>query len=162
MKIRISRTLVLIFACFSCYFSSAQDTPFSVETKGLFHKKIIKRCGFELTHQQLVEFMATDPLMDDYTKPMAGLYLTNTLLNATGSVLSTWPLWQLQFDRDPNLNLTYVGLGVMIGSIILNKLFMKKSIQAVEFYNNGYVRPSKESGVLLKPASKGVGIALTF
>ncbi len=147
--------LILVTVC------SAQEVPFQIERKGLFKKTVIKKCGFTLSNQQFIEFLADDPLMDQYTKPLAAIYISNSLLNATGTVLSTWPLWQLQFDKEPNLNLTYAGIGVVVGSFVLNRVFLHKARQAAEYYNNGYQEP-KKVGLQLKPASSGVGIALVF
>ncbi len=154
--------LVALFITFFTLISHAQEVPFVIEKKGIFKKTVIKKCGFELTNQQFIEFIANDPLMDRYTRPLAGIHLTNILINATGSILSTWPLLQLQFDRDPNLNLTYAGLGMVVGSIILNRLFLNKARKAAIFYNNGYQKPLSTSGIFLKPAHSGLGIALTF
>tara|TARA_Y100000816_G_C26048614_1_gene549636 strand:- start:253 stop:738 length:486 start_codon:yes stop_codon:yes gene_type:complete len=151
-------TIAALLAISLCF---AQDGQFQIEKKGIFKKTIIKSCGFELSHQQFIEFISNDPLMDNYTKPLAGIFITNSLLNATGTVLSTWPLWQLQFDKEPNLNLTYVGVGIVVTSIVLNKIFINKAVKAARYYNNGYQEPQKV-GLQLQPASSGVGIALVF
>ncbi|WP_421870892.1 hypothetical protein [Marinoscillum sp.] len=143
--------------------SSAQELPFTFEKKGLFKQKTaIKMCGFELTQQQLVVFMADDPNMDEYSKPLAGMFLSKSILGATGSVLSTWPLLQLQLDQEPNLNLTYAGLATLAVSTVIDHVFSKKAVKAATFYNNGYQEPQIRARYQIKPASSGVGIALAF
>ena len=143
--------------------SLGQSTPFTFEKKGLFNSRTaIKMCGFALSQEQLIEFMAADPGMDEYTRPLTGLFLTKTILNTTGSILSTFPLIQLQLDKKPNLNLTYAGLATLATSAVLNKLFTNKAKKAATFYNNGYREPNPQAKFEWRPASNGLGLAIAF
>ena len=154
---------LFVMMAWSPLIGSSQSTPFTFEKKGIFkHRTAIKMCGFELSQEQLLEFMAEDPAMDDYTRPLAGLFLTKTILNTTGSILSTFPLIQLQLDKEPNLNLTYAGLATLFTSAVLNKLYTNKAIKAARFYNNGYREPNTQAKFELRPSSNGLGLVLAF
>lgn len=163
MRKKLFLLSLTLFIFFSNYVQaqSFKDDPFIVERKGPFKLNyVIKKSGFTLTHEQIVEYMLNDPLMYSHAKPLALLFMGESLIKATGTILTAWPLIQLEFtDKAPNLNLTYIGLGSLAVSIVLNRLFVKRASKAARFYNNGY----KESAAFqLKPLQDRVGVALVF
>ena len=138
------------------------NDPFLIEKGGLFkNQDVLKKSGFTLTQPQILQFMANDPNMASRTKSLTGLFITQSVFTVTGSLLSSWPLVQLSLDKDPNIDLTYYGLGSVVVSLILKKIFMKKAVKAAQYYNNGYKDPVsfKVNSIINE---NGTGLAISF
>ena len=166
MKTKLFFSITLLLIIFTGTKITAQNynnDPFIVGKGGLFKTQtVLQKSGFTLTQMQIIEFMAKDAKMESYSKPLKNLFLTQTLVGAAGSILSTWPLIQLEFsDKEPNLNLTYYGLGAIAVSYIIKKIFMKKAVKAANYYNNGY-KETVSFNIDAITNKNGTGIAITF
>ncbi len=138
------------------------EDPFIIEKMGLFNTTVISKSGFKLMPLQIVEYMAADENMRSYSNKLGGIFLVESLFNATGSILTVWPLVQLHFlDKSPNKNLTWIGLGAVTSALITRAVFMKKAVKAARFYNNGYSE-TPNLGIDIGSTEHGIGLLIRF
>ncbi|MBD8489517.1 hypothetical protein IFO69_12245 [Echinicola sp. CAU 1574] len=138
--------------------------PIEILEKGIFKKKVYKKCEIEMEPTQLIKLFQNDPAMKDYVKPIAGNYLISKLLSATAVVLVSYPLLNsLSDDHDPNWNLAYIAAGCAVASIPFQKWFEKNADEAVAYYNSGYqARTDYQPTLNVQIGNHGLGLAFKF
>ncbi|GEM_PF-2034944 len=156
----LSITLILI--SFSFGFAQSISEPIEIIEKGLFKKKVYKKCDIEMTPAQLVTLFRNDPNMQEYVKPVGLNYLASLTLKSAASILVLWPVVD-SFDKnsDPNWNLAYIGAGCAVLSIPFQKWFEKNADQAVDYYNSGY-QESSNIQFNLQVGRNGLGLVMNF
>ncbi|AWW29696.1 hypothetical protein DN752_05920 [Echinicola strongylocentroti] len=143
---------------------SVSVEPIEILEKGLFKKKVYKKCGIEMEPIQLFKLFRDDPGMQDYVKPLGKNLLMSTLLTATAGVLVGYPVVDsFSKDSDPNWTLAYIGAGCALLSIPFTKWFDKNAKEAIDYHNAGY-----QSATSYRPQLNvqfngyGLGLAMRF
>ncbi|WP_200978972.1 hypothetical protein [Echinicola sp. 20G] len=138
--------------------------PIEILEKGIFKKKVYKKCDIEMEPVQLIKLFQNDPAMKDYVKPIAGNYLISKLLSGAALVLVTYPILNsISNDHDPNWNLAYIAAGCAVASIPFQKWFEKNADKAVAYYNAGYqARADYQPTLDIQIGNNGLGLAFKF
>jgi hypothetical protein len=156
--------LALSYFCMADAYAQAPGEPIDIIEKGIFKKKVYRKCDIELMPTQMITLFKNDPNMSEFVKPMALTYGTSKLLSAVGWALIFWPIAesviQDEGDGDPNWNLAYAGAGCVVLSIPLTIAYNRKAMQAVSYYNAGYKRAKLDVG--LGVSRNGVGLMMKF
>ncbi|GGF40056.1 hypothetical protein [Echinicola rosea] len=143
---------------------SGSVEPIEIIEKGLFKKKVYKKCGIEMEPVQLLNLFKDDPGMQDYVKPLGVNLLMSKLLAATAGILVGYPVVDsFSKDSDPNWNLAYIGAGCALLSIPFTKWFDKNAKEAIDFHNAGYQSAhSYRPRLRVQMGGHGLGLALKF
>ena len=165
----MKRKLLTMLLALSCFYTSdtlaqAPGEPIEMIKKGIFKRKVYKKCDIELIPTQMITLFKNDPNMSEFAKPMALTYGTSKLLSVVGWALIFWPIAEslihYEGEEDPDWNLAYAGAGCVVLSIPLTIAYNRKAMQAVSYYNAGYKRAKLDVG--LGVSRNGVGLMMKF
>lgn len=159
-KLLLSSLLILSLG----YQAQAQQLN-QIETveigNGILKKKVYRKCGIDLTNDQLLKLVKNDVNLKQYYKPMALNYAGSSLFNLAGGILVAWPITESFYKDNPNWTLAFIGLGCYAVAIPFTRAYQKHTTNAIRYYNSGY----KETGAIelnLGMSHNGIGLGLTF
>lgn len=124
----------------------------------------LKQNGKVLTVAHLTKIFADNPNAREEFKAAKVNNDFGMVLGFTGGFLIGWPLGQAIGGGEPIWAMAGVGAGLLILSIPLGSAFKKRTLNAVDIYNNGLAEITEKEKVSfhLENTSSGIGIIMKF
>jgi hypothetical protein len=160
-KVLFMSFMVLFFSGFYTVSSQNQADTITMNGKRVYPLKI----GNEvLTPKRINEVLASNP--EAYKEYLAAKYNSTPalILAGAGGFLIGWPLGQAIGGGEPQWALAGAG-AVLVGlSIPLSSAAKKRSIKAVEIYNQGVLKKQSKDPMSMKivGGANGFGLVLNF
>jgi|GEM_PF-2059172 len=155
---RKSLILLILGLFLASHYGSAQITePISVESNLWGQKFIQGEAKYKLS--ELIELFEVYTPAHDMIRSANNQHDFAVFCQISGSFLVLYPFFNDAINRDPNYNMSLIGLGLWAISVPIELRSRQKALDAVLSYNNFQKSKVKAS---LNIGNGGLGISLRF